>query len=119
MKAPTEEVRAEKLKETHAVIQHLEEVFFKCSNGKAFFGGDSVGYVDLALGCFLPWFGALRKLFGVEIIDAAKNPHLTAWAERFRKTEVVKVVLPEPDKAVECHKKLQVKWATAAAAAAK
>uniref|UniRef100_A0A0A8Z8E7 GST C-terminal domain-containing protein n=1 Tax=Arundo donax TaxID=35708 RepID=A0A0A8Z8E7_ARUDO len=107
MKAPTEDARAEKLKETHAVIQHLEQAFAECSNENAFFGGDSVGYIDLALGCFLPWFGALRKMFGVEIIDAGNSPRL----DRFWEVAVAKGVLPKPEKAVEYTKKLQTKWA--------
>ncbi|KAL6643302.1 hypothetical protein ACP70R_021483 [Stipagrostis hirtigluma subsp. patula] len=118
MKATTEEARAEKAKETFAAVEQLEKAFAECSDGKSFFGGDSVGYVDLALGCLLPWFGAVREMFGLEIIDAAKTPLLAAWAERFGETAAAKEVLPEPDKA-EYAKKLQAHWTAAAAAAAK
>ncbi|KAL6658784.1 hypothetical protein ACP70R_002824 [Stipagrostis hirtigluma subsp. patula] len=113
MRAATEEERAEKVKETFAAIEHLEKAFVECSNGKAFFGGDSVGYVDLALGCFLFWFGAVHKMFGVEIIDASKSPLLAAWAGRFGETSAAAEVLPEPDKAVEYAMKLRAKRAAA------
>ncbi|OEL29752.1 putative glutathione S-transferase GSTU6, partial [Dichanthelium oligosanthes] len=113
MKAATEEVRGEKLKETHAAVQNLEKAFSESANGKAaFFGGDSIGYLDLALGCFLPWFGALRVMFGVEVIDAANAPLLAAWAERFGETAVAKEVLPEPDKALAYATKLKAYWAS-------
>jgi glutathione S-transferase len=114
MKAPTEEARTEKLKVTHGVMQKLEEAFSKCSNGKAFFGGGSIGYIDLALGCFLPWFDALRKMFGSEIIDAGKFPRLTAWAEQFWEVAEVKEVMPDSDKAMAYAKKLLAYFATAA-----
>ncbi|CAL4923925.1 unnamed protein product [Urochloa decumbens] len=107
MRATTEEDRGEKLKETYAALQNLEKAFSESGKGKAFFGGDSVGYLDLALGCFLPWFGALRMMFGVEVIGAANTPLLAAWAERFGETTVAKEVLPEPGEAVAYAKKLQ------------
>ncbi|CAN6288715.1 unnamed protein product [Urochloa humidicola] len=107
MRATTEEDRGEKLKETYAALQNLEKAFSESGNGKAFFGGDSIGYLDLALGCFLPWFGALRTMFGVEVISAANAPLLAAWAEQFQETAVAKEVLPEPEKAVAYAKKLQ------------
>lgn len=31
----------------------LEEAFVKCSKGKDFFGGESIGYVNIALGLFI------------------------------------------------------------------
>ena len=125
MKAATEEERAEKVKETHAAVLNLEKAFAEItsSNGgrndgaaAGFFGGDSVGYLDLALGCSLPWFGALRAMFGVEVIDVAQAPLLAAWAERFAETAVAKEVLPEPDQAVAYAKKIQAYWASAASA---
>jgi glutathione S-transferase len=52
MKAATEEERAEKVRETHAAVLNMEKAFAEISsnnggNGAAFFGGDSVGYVEL------------------------------------------------------------------------
>ena len=107
LKAATEEESAEKVNETLAAIGNLEEAFAKCSNGKAFFAGDSIGYLDLAVGSNLFWLEALRKISGVAFIDAGKTPLLAAWAERFGETEEAKAVVPEADKAVEYAKKLQ------------
>ncbi|XP_066326314.1 probable glutathione S-transferase GSTU6 [Miscanthus floridulus] len=118
MKAATEDERTEKVRETHAAVLKLEKAFAEISssgNGAApFFGGDSVGYLDLALGCSLPWFGALRAMFGVEVIDAARAPLLAAWAERFAETAVAMEVLPEPDQAVAYAKKIQAYRAASA-----
>ncbi|XP_072146615.1 uncharacterized protein [Setaria viridis] len=112
LKAKTEDERAEKVTETSAAIGQMEEAFDKCSEGKAFFGGDSIGYLDIVFGSCLFWFEAVRRMFGVEIISANKAPLLTAWAERFRESAEAKEVVPGADEAVQYANKL-------AAAAAK
>ncbi|KQJ97560.1 hypothetical protein BRADI_3g31860v3 [Brachypodium distachyon] len=110
MWAATEEERTEKVDETLAAIGRLEEAFGECSNGKAFFAGDSVGYLDLVLGSQLLWFGVLRKMFGVVVIDddaGSKTPLLASWAKQFVETDMAKEVVPDVDTAVEYLKKLQ------------
>nr|CAB3500328.1 unnamed protein product [Digitaria exilis] len=112
LKCKTEDERAEKIKETFAAIGQIEEAFAKFFERKAFFGGDSIGYLDIVLGSCLFWFEAVRRLFGVEIINSTKAPFLAAWAERFGESTEAKEVVPEADEAVQYANKL-------AAAAAK
>lgn len=124
MRAATEEERAEKLAAAQDVVELMEGAFAECSGDgeeeedKDFFGGDSVGYVDLALGSNLFWFQPLHEMFGVTVIDAGKAPRLAAWAERFLETEVAKVVAPAPGSVVEYAGKLSARRLAAAAAAA-
>ena len=92
--AQAEEDRAEKVKETLAAIEHMEVAFAKCSGGSAFFGGDSIGYVDIVLGSFLFWFEAVRRVDGLEIINASRTPLLAAWAERFGGSVEAKEAVP-------------------------
>ncbi|PWZ04124.1 putative glutathione S-transferase GSTU6 [Zea mays] len=61
----------------------LEQAFRECSKGKPFFGGDAVGLVDIALGSFVVWIRVVDEAAGVKLLDEAKFPALTAWAERF------------------------------------
>lgn len=79
----------------------LEEAFGKCSKGKDFFGGDRIGYLDIALGCFLGWLRVSEKMNGVELLDAAKTPGLVGWADKFCGDDAVKDVMPETDKLAE------------------
>ncbi|XP_047059461.1 probable glutathione S-transferase GSTU6 [Lolium rigidum] len=115
LKAEVGEERDKKMSETLAVIEQLEAALAQCSNGKAFFSGDSVGYLDLAVGCNLYWLDAMSKMFGVVVIDVARTPVLAAWADRFRESDVGKEVLPDGDIAVEYAKKIQAYRAAAAA----
>ncbi|BAF27050.1 probable glutathione S-transferase GSTU6 [Oryza sativa Japonica Group] len=120
LRAATEEERAAKADETLAAMAQLEKAFAEVAakNGKPFFGGDTVGYVDLALGCNLHFLEAIRRLHGVALVDAGKTPLLAAWAERFVEVEAAKGVVPDADDAVEFARKVQARVAAAAASTA-
>ena len=53
------------------------------SRSAPFFGDDSVGYMDVALGSLVSWVYAGEKLYGFRLFDAARSPLLNAWLERF------------------------------------
>ncbi|CAL4915213.1 unnamed protein product [Urochloa decumbens] len=114
----TEEEKAEGMKQSFAVAATLEGALRECSKGKPFFGGDSVGYVDMALGGFVAWVHAIEKLYGLKVFHAAKTPLLAAWLERFCALDAATAVMPDVDKLVELAKMRQAQAAAAAAAAA-
>ncbi|XP_006661977.1 glutathione S-transferase U17-like [Oryza brachyantha] len=87
--------------EMSAALQHLEEAFARCSQGKHYFGGDSIGYLDIALGSHLGWVRAVEKIAGVQLLDDAKVPNLAAWADRFCAHPAVVDVMPDADKLVQ------------------
>ncbi|KAL0336287.1 UNVERIFIED_CONTAM: Glutathione S-transferase U17 [Sesamum radiatum] len=96
----------------------LEEAFAKCSKGKAFFGGDEVGYLDIALGCFLGWVKVAEIIGGGKLLDESKFPGLAGWAERFLSHDVAKDILPDALKILEFFGKVQAARAAAATTAA-
>ncbi|XP_065005562.1 glutathione S-transferase U18-like [Musa acuminata AAA Group] len=83
------------------ILHTLEEAFKQCSQGKDFFGGDAIGYLDIALGSFLGPLKAGEKLSNVEILDEKKVPLLVGWAERFSKQDAVKEVLADAEEYIE------------------
>ncbi|KAK3027855.1 hypothetical protein RJ639_041489, partial [Escallonia herrerae] len=95
-------------------LELLEEAFVKSSKGKGYFGGDNIGYLDIALGCFLGWLKAGEVTADVKLLDEAKTPKLAEWAVRFALNDAVKDVLPQPEKLVEILKMLQAKHRAAA-----
>ncbi|CAL4940280.1 unnamed protein product [Urochloa decumbens] len=117
-KGKTEEEKVEGTKQSFAVAATLEGALREWYKGKPFFGGDSVGYVDMALGGFVAWVHAIEKLYGLKVFDAAKTPLLAAWLERFCALDAAKAVMPDVDKLVELAKMRQAQAAAAAAATA-
>jgi glutathione S-transferase len=109
MMAATEEERAVRAVEADEIVGRLEETLAGCSNGGAFFGGEAVGYLDLVLGSNLFWFEAIRRIFGVRLIDEEKTPLLAAWAGRFGEAAAANGVVTDAlvDVAVEHAKKLR------------
>nr|WAA68405.1 tau class glutathione S-transferases [Pinus yunnanensis] len=71
----------------------LEEVLR--STGKASFGGDGIGLVDIALGGLLVLIQTVEKVTNIVLIDTQKTPLLSAWADQFCKADKVKKALPD------------------------
>ncbi|OMP00996.1 hypothetical protein CCACVL1_03210 [Corchorus capsularis] len=94
----------------------LEEAFGKCSKRKPFFGGDQIGFLDIAMGTTVRWLKAFEKLWDVEILSEAKTPALLKWADNFCSHPAVKDVLPETEQLVEFALVIAAKLRAAAAA---
>jgi glutathione S-transferase len=109
----TEEERAEGEKKVVEALEKMEVGLRECSKGKPFFGGDTVGYLDVVLGGFLAWVRATDVMRGVKRFDPATTPLLAAWAERFVELDAAKAVMPDMDKMIEFGKVLQARAAAA------
>ncbi|KAF5176834.1 Glutathione s-transferase [Thalictrum thalictroides] len=111
----TDEEKAIALEGVTSGLALLEEAFEKLSKGKGFFGGDSIGYLDIALGSCLAWLRVTEKFSGTSIIDETKLPNLYAWSERFCSDPAVKELMPDTEKLFEFAKMLFAKKSAAAA----
>eukprot|EP00253_Pinus_taeda_P008443 PITA_08443 len=81
------------VEESVANLLLLEEVLR--STGKAYFGGDGIGLVDIALGGLWVFIQAVEKVTNIVLIDTQKTPLLSAWADQFCKADKVKNALPD------------------------
>ncbi|GAA0167150.1 transferase [Lithospermum erythrorhizon] len=81
----------------------LEDVFIKCSKGKQFFGGETIGLIDIALGSGLPWFKVLERMSNKKLLDETKMPNIVAWADNFCQDPLVKGDLPDVEKLFELY----------------
>ncbi|KAL0385665.1 UNVERIFIED_CONTAM: Glutathione S-transferase U17 [Sesamum radiatum] len=82
----------------------FEEAFTKCSKGQKFFGGERIGYLDIALGSLLSWIRVIEQACNMSFIDEAKTPNLYRWAHDFSAHVAVKDVLPDTDKVYQVAK---------------
>ncbi|GMH01672.1 hypothetical protein Nepgr_003511 [Nepenthes gracilis] len=90
-----------KLNEMREGLSLLEGAFVECSKGKSFFGGDQIGYVDIAFGGLLAWLRVREKNYSVSLLNATATPNLAGWAERLCAHPAVKDVMQDPDKLIE------------------
>lgn len=99
--ADEEEEKTEGINQMLAAAHTLEGALKECSMGKPFFGGDSVGHVDIALGGLLAFLQGTEDLCGTKLFDKANTPLLLAWMDRFAELDAAKVALPDVGKLVE------------------
>ncbi|CAI9092766.1 OLC1v1028096C1 [Oldenlandia corymbosa var. corymbosa] len=109
-----EESRAAVLEKMTEGLVPLEDVFLKFSNGKGFFGGDTLGYIDIVLGCYLRGINATEIHLGRKILDETKIPALAEWARRFISHEAVKGAFPETEEFLNLFKTMESAKAAAA-----
>ncbi|XP_061375526.1 glutathione S-transferase U17-like [Gastrolobium bilobum] len=114
--AEDDEAKKPYFEQMEEVLVRMEDEFNKCSEGKAFFGGDKIGFIDIAFGSFLSWLYVTEKMNGKKMLDEAKTPALVKWASSFAADPSLKGLLPETDKLIEFAKVLQQKLRAAASA---
>ena len=115
MTVEDEEARKPYYETMDEVVGRMEDLFGEISKGKPFFGGDQIGFIDIAFGSTLGWLSAVETLYGRKFLVEAKAPSLVKWAERFAADPNVDGLIPETDKLIELAKVLQIKWRAAIA----
>ena len=96
-----DEAKKAQFEEAEEVFERMEEVLKKGSEGKGFFGGDTIGFIDIGLGSFLSLIRVVEKMNGRKLLDETKHPGLLQWAQNFAAHPAVNGLLPETDKLVQ------------------
>ncbi|CAN1219510.1 Glutathione S-transferase U18 [Linum perenne] len=107
--APNEEAKTAAVNQLKEGLTLLEEAYGKISKGKAFFGGETIGYLDIAFGSLLGWLKAVQVMIGTKLIAEDSTPGLAKWVEKFSADPAVKDVMPETEKLNEFAKVLAAK----------
>ncbi|XP_043725907.1 probable glutathione S-transferase [Telopea speciosissima] len=69
--------------------------------GKKFFGGETIGLVDIVANLIPSGIGIFEEVVGIKLLDEEKLPILCRWIEQFLSCDVVKECLPPRDELVE------------------
>ncbi|KAI4356539.1 hypothetical protein L6164_000556 [Bauhinia variegata] len=85
--------RAKAVEEAIANLKILENEI----KDKRFFGGESIGLVDIAASFVGYWVGILQEIQGLELLTVEKFPKLVKWSEEFTSHPVIKEGLPPRD----------------------
>ncbi|GER56145.1 glutathione S-transferase [Striga asiatica] len=70
-------------------IEALEKIEEEL-NGKIFFGGDTIGFLDLIMGFVSYALPVWEDIASVKILDPVKFPGITAWMGNFINHPVIK-----------------------------
>lgn len=78
-------------------LEHLE----KQIEGKKFFGGEQIGYLDLVVGWIPHWLNVMEEVGGMKLLKVEKFPCLLEWGQHFIHTPLIKECIPPREKLVE------------------
>ncbi|CAL5382402.1 unnamed protein product [Camellia sinensis] len=94
-------------------LKYIEEQL----KGNKFFGGETIGYTDIAFGWTANLLSVFEEVTGIKLLDEEKFPLLSAWMRNFSDVPVIKENWPPRDKLVIKYQATREKYLAAAAAA--
>lgn len=81
------------MEEAHSHLKLLEEQLQE----KRFFGGESVGFLDICGNYVAYWIIIIQEAAGANLFTESEFPNLWKWAEEFQGCPRIKENLPEKD----------------------
>ena len=88
--------REKAVEEACEILKFLEEELKE----KRFFGGESIGMVDIVACIIAFWFGGFEEAWGTKLLTREKFPKLTNWSHEFVSNSVIKECLPPREKLI-------------------
>ncbi|KAK7844523.1 glutathione s-transferase u8 [Quercus suber] len=91
--------RAQEHEKENAVEPAQESlgIIDKLIEGKKFFGGETIGFLDLVVGSLPNWLKFLEELGGIKLVDEEKFPSFHEWSKKFVEIPIIKEKIPMPE----------------------
>ncbi|KAG7028689.1 putative glutathione S-transferase, partial [Cucurbita argyrosperma subsp. argyrosperma] len=80
-------LKEEGIEEAKENLKHLEEELK--AGGKRFFGGEVIGFVDIALGWLANLPSVLEEVIGLSLITQQTFPFLSKWTHEFANAPII------------------------------
>ncbi|XP_047056140.1 glutathione transferase GST 23-like [Lolium rigidum] len=64
-------------------------------DGKMFFGGDTIGFLDIAVSGIAHWMEIFEEIAGVRLLTEEEHPTLYRWSREYTANQTVRQCLPE------------------------
>ncbi|KAL9273665.1 putative glutathione S-transferase [Drosera capensis] len=93
LKECEEHEHEKKIEEANQWVKTIEDVL----GNKKFFGGEKIGYLDIAAIWLVGWVPPMQEAAGWQLINKEKYPNLSAWTEEMLSHDIVKENLPHRD----------------------
>uniref|UniRef100_A0A7N0T0I6 glutathione transferase n=1 Tax=Kalanchoe fedtschenkoi TaxID=63787 RepID=A0A7N0T0I6_KALFE len=94
------------LAQSRSHLKFLEEHL----KGRRFFGGDKIGFTDLALGWMANIISIFEEISQVEMLDPETFPSLAAWIQNFKEVPLIGESWPPRDRMVAKFKALREQY---------
>ena len=72
--------------------------------GKRYFGGEKIGFADIAIAWLGYWIRIVEEIVGINLIDKELMAKLDAWFDDFLELPVIKECMPPCDKLLKHNK---------------
>ncbi|XP_077218640.1 putative glutathione S-transferase [Tasmannia lanceolata] len=100
------EEREKALESTREALKTLDEEI----KGKKFFGGETIGSVDLVAGAVAYWLPVFDEVGEMNLLFEQNFPSLYAWGENFIKVPAIKENVPTQDRMLVIFRGLREKF---------
>ncbi|XP_059649040.1 probable glutathione S-transferase [Cornus florida] len=77
-------------------LKFIEEVL----RGKIFFGGETIGFLDLALGWMANLVSVFEEVIGFKLVDSETFPLIFSWMQSFSDVPIIRDNWPPRDKLI-------------------
>lgn len=92
------------MKSTIEAFEKIEEEI----KGKTFFGGESLGFLDIALGWISLWLPVWEEVGSFKILDSVKFPGISSWLQNLLSQPVIREKLPPKERVVKFYQERRI-----------